>query len=84
MINKLPVLFIPAAPAPGYEKFFHNYENPQKYGIQIRALTVEHDVKGFGFAVRACGKRYRGYISSAGDAIVRLGRQFHQPATMPA
>lgn len=72
---KTQILFMPKVSIPGTERFFHDHENPQKYGIEVRTLTPRHDKHGYGFSVRSHGKRFRGYISSAGDCIVRLAQQ---------
>lgn len=72
---KTPIHFMPVEDRPGTERYFRNYENPEAYGIEVRDLTPCHDKHGYGFSVRSHGKRYRGYISTQGDCIVRLGRQ---------
>ena len=72
---KSHILFMPAVAVPGTEHYFRNYENPERYGIEVRTLTPRHDKRGYGFAVTSQGKRFRGYISSAGDCIVRLANQ---------
>ena len=69
---KKSILFIPKETRPGTEKFFCDYKDPEKYGISVCSLTPRHDRNGYGFAVRSNGRRYRGYISSKGDLIVRL------------
>lgn len=70
-MSKTPVLFMPKVTLPGTERYFHNYENPEKFGIDVRALTPRFDKHGYGFSVRSKSKFFRGYISSAGDCIVR-------------
>lgn len=72
---KTHILFMPVVTVPGTEHYFRNYENHERYGIEVRVLTPQNDKRGYGFAVSSQGKRYRGYISSAGDFIVRLANQ---------
>lgn len=66
---------MPAQDQPGVERYFRDYKRPEAYGIEVRDLTPRHDKRGYGFSVRTQGERFRGYISSQGDCIVRLGRR---------
>lgn len=62
---------MPKVTPPGAERYFCDYENPEKYGIEVRTLTPRIDKNGYGFSVRSQSKRHRGYISTQGDFIVR-------------
>jgi hypothetical protein len=77
MANKTPILFVPKVSKPGTHQFFRDYLNAEQYGIEVRNLTPRHDKHGYGFSIRSAGQRLRGYVSSAGDCIVRLG---HTPS----
>lgn len=48
------------------------YENPEKYGIDVRQLTPRINKTNFGFSVRKDGRSYKGHISTQGDFIVRV------------
>lgn len=69
------ILFLPVAPAKGYEHFFRTHESPEKYGIELKRLTPRFDAHGYGFSVCHKRKRYRGYASTQGYLIVRLANQ---------
>lgn len=80
MTQKTNILFVPKVSKAGTHQYFHDHLNAEKYGIEIRNLTPRHDKRGYGFSVRRDGKRFRGYVSSAGDCIVRVAQVGHAHA----
>jgi hypothetical protein len=67
-----PIHFAPDPYWPGTEKFFSDYNTPEKYGIEIRLLTPRINKTNYGFQVRCKGKSFAGHISTQGDFIVKV------------